>query len=370
MKNKKKILFYMYNLSGGGAERTIVNIINHMDRNSFSIILVLGTEKNNDYLHLVNKDIKIINLKKNKRRETVIGLKKVILEEVPDLLFSTLNNNNIILILSKILTFKKIPLIIRETNNRTEAGSVSRINKLTTYFLYNFFSTKIIALSKGVQNDLIENFKIKQKKIDVIYNPINLSHIDKLKKEKIEETYRFGTEKIIIGIGRLAEQKDFDTLIKAFAKVTEITSSKLLILGKGPEEPKLKLLCKNLGIEDKVLFLGFKNNPYKYIHDSDVFVLSSKWEGFGHVIVEAMASGTPVIATDCKSGPAEILEDNKYGVLIPVSNHNILAEKLILLLENQELLNKYIELGAIRKEKYDVQKITSQYEQVFLSLIN
>ena len=365
---RKKVLFYMFNLAGGGAERTIVNIVNNMDNSKFEVVLVIGSKSNNDYLNLVNKNIKIIYLQSYRHRQSLLKLSKTIRKEKPDLLFSTLNKNNIILIISKLLAFKRIPTIVREANNRTQAGRVSRINKLFTFILYNYFSDKVISLSKGVKDDLVKNFNIKKNKIEVIYNPVDLKNINKLKKEKVCALDLATDEKLIIAVGKLGEQKDYSTLFRAFQVVSNNMKVKLIILGKGPEENKLKALCQDLVIEKKVLFMGFKDNPYKYIRKADVFVLTSKWEGFGHVIVEAMAVGTPVIATDCNSGPAEIIEDDKYGILVPVKNHETIAEKIIELLKDEKRRKNYIELGYKRSKDFNAVNIVKQYESIFSSL--
>lgn len=366
---KKKIMFFMYSLAGGGAERTVVNIINNLDRNKYKILLVIGTEKNNDYLDLVPRDVEIINLDSKRLRYCIFKLTICILKQKPNLLFSTVNQNNIILLISRLLTFKRIPIVVREANNRTQSGKVTKFNKLLTFLLYNSIANKVIALSRGVKNDLVNNFYVREDKIEVIYNPIEIGNIKHLSNEKIDDFYKTKNEKIIIAVGRLVEQKDFKTLIKAFSIVTKEIKSRLLILGKGPLESELKKLCESLGIKDKVIFAGFKKNPYKYMKLSDVFVLSSKWEGFGHVIVEAMAVGTPVISTNCKSGPSEIIKDNQYGILVPVNNYKILADEIIRLLSNNHLMKKYKEKGLIRSKDFNALNITKMYEKVFDELL-
>ncbi len=356
----------MHSLTGGGAERTVVNIINNLERESFEVVLVLGSKKNNDYIDFVSKDIKVKYLNCDRLRYCLLKLKKSIKEEKPDLLFSTLNNNNIILLLAKIFTLKKIPTFVRETNNRTQSGKSSKLNKLVTYILYNFVSNKVIALSKGVKEDLYKNFHINNKKIEVIYNPIEVEKIKKISQEMVEDTDKVNGEKLIIAVGRLVEQKDFYTLIEAFNLVSKEVNAKLLILGKGPLENDLKDLSKKLGINDRIVFLGFNKNPYKYMKGADVFALSSKWEGFGHVIVEAMATGTPVISTECKSGPAEIIKNNKYGILVPVGNYELLAKEITQLLSNEEMRKYYSNVGLMRADDFNAKNIVKEYEQLFM----
>ncbi|WP_404330365.1 glycosyltransferase [Mesobacillus maritimus] len=366
---KKKLLIYMYNLAGGGAERTIVNIINNINKSEFEVVLVIGSNNKNDYLYLVNNDIKLIFLHSEKRRQIIFKLNKIIKKEKPDLLFSTLNTNNIVLLLAKLFSFKKIPTIVREANNRTQSGSVTIKNKIITSLLYNLCSHIIISLSKGVQDDLIKNFKIKENRIEVIYNPVDITNINLLKDEVVSDLDFIKDEKLIVAVGKLGEQKDYPTLLKAFEIVQREYHTNLLIIGKGADEYKLKGLCKELRIEKKVHFMGFKDNPYKYMKKADVFVLTSKWEGFGHVIVEAMTVGTPVVATNCNSGPGEIIDKNKYGVLVPVEDHKTIAEKIIELLNDEKRREHFTKAGLRRSNIFDVKNIVKQYEDVFLSLI-
>ncbi|MDX8047127.1 glycosyltransferase [Gracilibacillus sp. S3-1-1] len=362
---KKKIFFFLYSLSGGGAERTVINIMNNLDARKYEIILVLGTQENNDYEELLSENINVKILNCKKLRYCLFALRKQIIKEKPDLLFSTINSNNIMLLMAKILSFKRIPIIVREANNRTQSGKVTVLNKVSTYIFYNLVADKIIALSKGVKTDLIENFNVRKNKITVIYNPVENKKILKLSKEVVTDLSKEEGEQLIIAAGRLVEQKDYPTLIKAFHIVSQKVNARLIIMGKGELEDKLLNLCRKLEVEEKVDFIGFKKNPYKYMRIADVFVLSSKWEGFGHVLVESMATGTPVISTNCKSGPSEIIGDNKYGLLVPVKDSNVLADNLEKILMNENEKNKFSKLGKIRSAEFDAKIITEQYDNVF-----
>lgn len=365
----KTIMFFLYSLAGGGAERTVVNILNNLNRQKFKPILVLVTRKNTAYIDLLPDDIEVISLNTRKLRYSLLKLRKCIIDKNPDLLFSTLNPNNIILALANVLSFKMIPHVMREANNRTESGNVTKMNKLITFFTYNYLSKIIVALSVGVKDDLAENFKIKNNKIEVIYNPIEVANIKKNCNELVNDMQIDRNKKTIIAVGRLVEQKDFGTLITAFSEVCKTIKSKLIILGKGPLEKELKDLANQLDIGNKVEFLGFKKNPYKYMKQADIFVLSSRWEGFGHVIVEAMACGTPVIATDCKSGPKEIIGDDEYGMLVPIQNSEALAKAIIYLLNNENKREGYRRSGFKRAKDFEARKIIKQYEDVFFSAL-
>ncbi len=362
---KKKILFFMQALTGGGAERTVINIMNYLNREKFEIVFVLGNKNLNDYSMFINNEVNIKYLNTSRLRYSFFKLRKALIIEKPDLIFTTLNSNNILVSITNATLRKRIPLLIREANNRAQSKKVTRLNRLMTRYCYNYLSNGVIALSKGVKKDLVKNFQINSKKIQVIYNPIDLDTINKFKNENVDDLYNENGEKTIIAVGRLVEQKDYPTLLKAFRIVNTQFRVKLLILGKGPLENELKNLSYSLGIEENVIFKGFESNPYKYIQKADLFVLTSKWEGFGHVIVEAMACRTPVVSTDCNSGPREIIEDNKYGILVPVSDYEQLSKQIITLLKSENQRNKYIIKGYERAMSFRAAEIVGKYEQVF-----
>ena len=365
-----KILIYMQNLAGDGAERTIVNLINNMDYSNFEVVLILDSKQKNEYIHMIKKNIIIDYLNVDSNIKKVLSIRKKLQKFKPDLIFTTMLNNNLLLLLANLLTLKKYRAVVRVANNRSINNQVKLGKKILVYLAYNYIAEKVIALSKGVKEDLIQNFKIESTKIDVIYNPIDILNIHSKMNEPVEGI-DFKNSKTIIAVGRLVEQKDYSTLLNAFKLVADIKKNvKLIILGKGPLFQKLIDETKNLNLNDKVEFLGFIENPYKYISKSDLFVLSSIHEGFGHVIAEALTCGTPVISTDCKSGPSEIILDNEFGVLVPVRDINSLAVAIVRLLEDEEKRAKLAVKGKERALDFDAKKITNAYERLFVNVIN
>ena len=199
---------------------------------------------------------------------------------------------------------------------------------------------------------------------------MDLTQINYLSNEQINDLEFLDDEVIIIAVGRLAEEKDYPTLLKAFSIVRSYFKARLIILGSGLLERELKYMAKKLDIDNYVNFLGFKKNPYKYFRKADIFVLSSKCEGFGHVIVEAMATGTPAISTDCKSGPREIIGNNEFGVLVPVGDHNALANEICNLIMDKEKRKKLSLKGFQRAEAFDAKTIVPKYESLFIDVFN
>ena len=205
------------------------------------------------------------------------------------------------------------------------------------------YSNGIIGVSKGVVEDIVSFCPDMQNKWYVIKNPTITNEIFELSEKKIDHKWLTPKNKpVIMGMGRLTYQKDFETLIKAFFYVNKRLDSRLLILGEGELKKQLEELSINLGIREKIDFLGFKNNPYPYLKKADLFVLSSRWEGSPNALVEALALGTPVVSTDCESGPREILKNGELGPLVPIGNPIEMSKKMIEILQNPPDKDKLI----------------------------
>jgi glycosyltransferase involved in cell wall biosynthesis len=187
----------------------------------------------------------------------------------------------------------------------------------------------LVAVSRGVAEDLIRTAGVPGEKVHVISNPILKPELLERAREKAAHPW-FGSAHppIILGVGRLARQKDFPTLIRAFARVLESHPCRLVILGEGQERPALEKLIDEMGLGDVIELPGFVENPFAYMSRAALLVLSSAWEGFGNVLAEALALGLPVVSTDCPSGPREILEDGRFGALVPVGDVEAMAEAM------------------------------------------
>jgi glycosyltransferase involved in cell wall biosynthesis len=223
------------------------------------------------------------------------------------------------------------------------------------------WADQVIGISRGSADDLIELLYVPEKQIVVIHNPIDSGRVSELASRPSNEAKRGGA--FILGAGRLEPEKDFPTLMRAFARVRRSRQVDLTILGEGKERGRLELLAKELGVQDAVSMPGFTNNPFAYMKASSTFVMSSKREGFGNVLVEAMACGTPVVATDCQSGPGEILEGGRWGRLVPVGDDEAMADAILKTLEeptNREALQE-------RAQAFSPERIVPQYLDVLMN---
>lgn len=364
---KKTVIFFIYQMGAGGAARTLLNIINTIDRTTFNPVLVT-LNYNGSYEEYLKPDVQFIKLDTKRLRSAIFPLAKVIRKKKADIVFSTIPNYNTIAILARVFSFTWAKNIVREAaylgGSRKENLKLIAVGRL-----YNL-STKVIALSNGVKDNIVKRYKINPKQIRVIYNPVDLETIEQNSvqgKIAAEHQSLFNDEaKVIITAGRLVKDKDHKTLLQAFAKVRQHVNSRLLILGEGELEDDLKRLAKELNIEKNVHFLGFQKNPYIYFKNADVFALSSKREGFGHVLAEALATGTPIVSTACRPGAVEVLAGGEYGRLSPVGDVSGMAENIVEVLTlNEADRTEMIEKGYRRASEFNAKTIVKQYEETF-----
>lgn len=376
-KPRIKIAFFLPNLEGGGGERSVLNLLKGLNKENHKISIVLE-EKRGDFLKDVPKEVSIIDLSTLRLPGIFFKFIRYFQKEKPDIFISTFPRFNLIILLAKFFSRRKVKFIITERTTVSGLYITARkvSHRLIAYFLLPYLirliypkADAIIGISRGVAEDLYKIIRSSQK-IRVIYNPIAVEQIYTLAEEPLEHPW-FSSRKIpvILAVGRLAKCKDYPNLLMAFNKILQKQPIRLVILGKGSEKSKLERLADKLGLSENIAFLGFQENPYKYMKKASVFVLSSIQEGFGNVIVEAMTCGTPVVSTDCRSGPNEIIENGKNGILVSVSNPKALAEAVLNLLKNPLLRKKLSEEGKKRAQDFSVEKITKEYEKFFQELI-
>ena len=243
------------------------------------------------------------------------------------------------------------------------------LNRLTSYLL-NTYDVNVF-VSKGLQGSVVKNFKIRTK-TEVIYNGIDIKNIQKLLQEPLKDNFQKLLKKKgfnIISVGRLSKQKDYPTLFKAYSLfLKKHSDSQLFIVSDGEIKNDLIKLAKRLGIEKNTHFLGWVENFYPLLSRCDLFVFASSYEGFGITIVEALAAGTPVISTNTPYGPSEILENGKFGEIVPSGNVKELALSMEKLLKNPGLRHKFSGLGIKRSRFFDVSEMLESYSKLFTHL--
>ena len=375
-----KVLFLIPSLEKGGIERSLSRVSRGLIEKGNEVIL-LSNEVSIEGKSYFEESINLIQI------DTPFSNKRSLFFQFLNCLFlffkfkKIINKNNIDIILAaknfplaiflKTFSTNKFKLILREAVDPYVAAKNQRFfitRKIIIFLKKKLYprADKVIAISEGVRNSLIENFNFPSKKIDVIYNPAADNRILKLSEEKTEN-YTFDGY-TFINIGRLAKQKDQLTLLKAFKITLDKFKCNLIIIGEGTERNNLERYIAENSLEKNVKLLGYQSNPWKYLSKSNLFVLSSIWEGFGNVIVESMALGIPVISSNCKSGPSEILENGRYGQLYNIHDYNKLSELMINEINSNNLYGK-ISFAKKRSDDFTILKITNNYIKSFESLL-
>jgi glycosyltransferase involved in cell wall biosynthesis len=221
----------------------------------------------------------------------------------------------------------------------------------------------VVAVSDGVADDFANVTGFQRSCIRTIYNPVLTPDLSVAAEAAVEDPWLDGDEPpVVLGVGRLTTQKDFPTLLHAFARVRSQRLARLLILGEGDKRSELEALARNLGLAGEVRFPGYVDNPFAYMRRCAVFVLSSAYEGLPNSLIEAMACGAPVVSTDCPSGPAEILEGGRYGCLVPIGDAEAMASAILTILQDAPDT-----AGTRRRaEMFSVEASSAQYLSLLL----
>jgi glycosyltransferase involved in cell wall biosynthesis len=335
-KRPSRIALFTGSFGGGGIERVVANLSRSLIARGFEVDLLLNQVQES---HLrfadIPPEVRIVDLKSpNSLFKCFPTLRRYLVQEGPEVLFSTSAHLSLMALWARALGQKrKTKIVISEHNMLSMAAASPALKwRMVPPLAKGFYgwADGIVAVSQGVGEDLAHLTGLPSDRIHVIYNPIITPDIfDKAKEPLDHPWFALGQPPVILGAGRLEAHKDFPTLIRAFALVRKVMPARLMIIGWGPDRPQLEALVQELGLTEDIEFPGYQKNPYQYMVRSAVFALSSITEGLGNVLVEAMALGTPVVSTDCRSGPSEILDHGRYGLLVPVSNEQALAHAIV-----------------------------------------
>lgn len=370
--NYTDVCFFLPNLSEGGVQRAVVNLAYAFIEQDLKVDIVLD-RVTGSFVKQIPTNCRIVDLKAPRLRNSVSTLISYLRKDQPRGLLSFMHYHDEIAVLAKRLSGVSTKIAVVTQNTllgipRPPLKNLPGFLGLTPYYPHSLIklfyprADAVCACSQGVAQDVAQISGLPVEKIKVIYNPIVTPALIEKAKEPVDHFwFKAGEPPVILGVGRLTKQKDFPTLIHAFAQVRKQQNARLMILGTGPNKSQLEALTDELGIGNDVVTLpGFVDNPYAYMARAKVFVLSSAWEGFGNVLVEAMAVGTPVISTDCPSGPSEILADGKYGYLTPVGDAQAIAEAIL-----KVLSGNYKRVDSNWLNQFSIQNSAQKYLEAF-----
>ncbi len=332
-----RLAIFLPSLAGGGAQRSMLSLAEGLAATGLRVDLVVGNAIGR-FRRQVPQGIDLIDLGAARVLGALPSLVSYLSRERPDVLISALDHANLVAICARLISRSptRVVVSVRNTLSEKVQQSLSRRERMLPWLARRLYplAEGIVAVSDGVRDDLVVNIGLPPGSVQVLHNPVLTPQLTRLARMDPDHAwFRPGEPPVVLAAGRLTDQKDFPTLLHAFDEVRRHHSCRLVILGEGPERADLESLVRQLGLQDQCDLHGFVDNPYAFMRRARLFVLSSAWEGLPGVLIQAMACGTPVLSTDCPSGPREILDDGRLGALVPVSNPKALAKAMIHALE-------------------------------------
>jgi glycosyltransferase involved in cell wall biosynthesis len=372
MAETSRVAFYIPALRVGGAQRVTITIAAGLAERGYDVDLVVSYREG-ELLDEVPDTVRVIDLETSK--VPAIGILASVprlrsyLETVePSVLFAAMTYANVVAILAMLSATTATRVLATEHNTfGMDTDLKPRVTYALARVLYRF-ADGVIAVSEGVAESVVTAARVDRRDVTVLYNPVPVSAVREESSEPIDDPWLTSPElETIVSVGRLEAPKDPETLLRAFARLNRARpDTRLLLVGQGPKREELSALADALGLGDVVSVPGYVENAYAYMGHASVFVLSSRYEGLPTVLIEALACGCPVVATDCPSGPREILSDGEYGTLVPVRNAAALSDAIRSTLETPTDPGKLTR----RARGFSVETIVDRYEGVIEQLID
>ena len=326
----RHIALFLPSLRGGGAERVMVLLANGFAARGHRVDLVLARAEG-PYLDEVAAGVRIVDLARSRVLTSLWPLVRYLRRERPDAMLSAMTHANVIAIWAKMLARVPLRLVVSEHSSPSRShagGGMARIMRLLVRRFYGKADT-IVCVSNGARDEMAALYPALSDRLTTIYNPLDLDRIQRLMEEPVSHPWLEDRDiPVVLAAGRLTAAKDYPTLLRAMAHLLGQRPARLIILGQGEEEAALRQLIDDLGIAEHVDLVGFQKNPFSWMRRCDLYVMSSAWEGLPGSLIEALACGAKVVSTDCRTGPREILEDGKWGTLVPVGDADALARAM------------------------------------------
>lgn len=333
------IAFFLPTLCGGGAERVMVNLAEAMAERGLPVDLVVAAAEG-ELVGQLPSTVRLVDLRSHRVLRSLGPLAGYLRRERPRAVVSSMGHANLVAIWAAKLAGRSTPVVVtvHNTMSRSTLQQGQLAGRIWFLLLRTFYpwASAVVAVSRGAADDLARTTGLPRDRVRVVYNPvITPTMLARARQAPDHPWFASGQPPVILGVGRLTRQKDFATLIRAFAGLRQRRAARLIILGEGEERPQLEALARELGLAEDVALPGFRDHATAYMAGSALFVLSSAWEGLPTVLIEALASGTRVVSTDCPSGPREILQEGLLGTLVPVGDATAMTGAMIEALDHR-----------------------------------
>jgi glycosyltransferase involved in cell wall biosynthesis len=327
------VSFFLPNLLQGGAEKVTVHLANGLAARGYSVDMVLFAARG-EFLAELDASIRVVDLKAGRLLWAIPRFARYLRQARPAVVISALDHVNVGVILARLISATSIPVVVTIHATQSMAakyrrGFRSRVVRWFGRWCYRR-ARAIVCVSRGVADDLVASAGADRERIRVIYNPVVSQRMIEMAREPLDHPWFCpAAPPVVLAVGRLTAAKDYPTLIRAFASARSQRDLRLMILGEGEDRPRLERLVGELGLNNCVALPGFAANPYTYMAKAAVFVLSSISEALPTGLIEALALGVPIVATDCPCGPREILQDGRFGAMVPVADAEALTRGIL-----------------------------------------
>ena len=332
-----RVTIYLPSLDGGGPERAMLNVARGLTGRGFQVELAAASAVGH-FLDIVPEHVRLVDLGCRRTLSSLLPLIRHLRRERPDVLISSLPHANVVALLANKFLRQPLPVVALRTSNFSLRHADANLKERAAMTLEKHLlpaAHAVVAVSKGVADDLKRVAPRAAHLVRVIHDPVVWRGHEEEAAAPVAHPWFGGSgPPVILAVGRLVALKGHAHLLRAVARVAAARPVRLVIVGEGPERGRLNKLAASLGISHLVDFPGFQLNPLPYMRQAQVFALSSTYEALPNALIQAMACGTPVVSTDCPTGPREILEDGKWGALTPVHDAEALATAILKTLDN------------------------------------
>lgn len=335
----RRLSIFVPTMAGGGAERNMATLANGFAERGHRVDLLLARGEGPN-LAGIGPAVRIVDFRKKGVLGCLPPLVRYLRKERPDALLSAMSHANVVALAAHRLAGSKARILVSERASYTALlANHPALRDRAVYFLMRRTYKRadgVIVVARAMIDELHKGLGLDRSRLHMVPNPV----VTRRLLEEARETPdcpSFGQgAPVVLGAGRLHAQKDFETLLRAFASLRAEREARLVIIGEGPDRARLERLARDLGIAGDVAFPGYQANPFAYMSAAALFVLSSRFEGMPGVLIQAMACGTPVVSTDCPTGPREILEDGRWGALVPIGDAERLHDAMAAALDGRE----------------------------------